>query len=125
MFIVGVALSAIFTTCEYRYLDVHHADHRAQHGVLRASYIFKIVIVTIEIAAAVAFGVTLYKKIHNVAAVLEWFISFLFTFYVLSFAVDLWPARHSEKGEFAMDRHGVHEVDGRAVDEHRTRNGYA
>lgn len=102
MFIVGVALSAIFTTIEYRYLDTHHADHRRMHRYLKASYIFKIVIVSIEIALAIAFAVTLYKHKYDAAGVLEWLVSFLLTFYLLSFAVDLWPAAHATKGAFVL-----------------------
>jgi hypothetical protein len=116
VFMIGVAISAIFTVAEYRYLDKHHSsdhnsvDYRRLHGFLKKSYIFKTVVVSLEIALAIAFGVVLYEsdkradqvdaKVHNVAAILEWLVSFVFTFYLLSFAVDLWPARRSEVGEF-------------------------
>lgn len=123
MFILGVALSAIFTTIEFRYLDVHHADHATQHGLLKASYLFKILIVTVEIALAVAFGVTLYKHIYAVSGVLEWTVSFLFTFYLLSFAVDLWPAAKASKGDFALENVMHHEHANGHVNGHA--NGYS
>lgn len=105
IFILGVALSAIFTTIELRYLDTHHENHALVHRYLKASYIFKIVIVSLDIALAIAFAATLFSGHgdHNASAVLEWLVSFLFTFYLLSFAVDLWPAAAAHKGDFAVE----------------------
>jgi hypothetical protein len=34
----------------------------------------------------------MFRKSQNSAAVLEWVISFIFTFYVMSFFLDLFPA---------------------------------
>lgn len=48
-------------------------------------------------ALAIAFGVTSKKKIYNTAAVLEWAVSFIFTFYILSFFIDLVPAVRRNK----------------------------
>lgn len=36
------------------------------------------------------------KKITNAAAVLEWAVAFIFTFYVFSFFIDLLPAVHTK-----------------------------
>jgi hypothetical protein len=33
-----------------------------------------------------------FKKVSNAAAVLEWAVAFIFTFYVFSFVIDLMPA---------------------------------
>jgi hypothetical protein len=40
----------------------------------------------------VAFIATNFKKQYNAAAILEWAVSFIFTFYVFSFIIDLIPA---------------------------------
>jgi len=42
------------------------------------------------------FIATNFKKIWNVAAVFEWIVAFVFTFYVLSFFIDLIPAVHGK-----------------------------
>lgn len=49
---------------------------------------------------AIAFAATNFKKQYNAAAILEWAVSFVFTFYVLSFVIDLAPAVHTHKGDF-------------------------
>jgi hypothetical protein len=41
---------------------------------------------------AIAFGTCNFKDKYNAAAVLEWAIAFIFTFYVFSFFIDLLPA---------------------------------
>lgn len=41
------------------------------------------------------FGVCDEKDISNTAAILEWAVSFVFTFYILSFVLDLAPAVRS------------------------------
>jgi hypothetical protein len=50
---------------------------------------------------AIAFAACNFKKASNAAAVLEWAIAFIFSFYVFSFYVDLFPAvrtRHAGAG---------------------------
>jgi hypothetical protein len=42
------------------------------------------------------FGVCNFKKQLNIAAVLEWAIAFIFTFYAFSFFIDLVPAIHTK-----------------------------
>lgn len=37
-----------------------------------------------------------FRAIDNAAAVLEWAVAFIFTFYVLSFFIDLLPAVHTK-----------------------------
>lgn len=41
---------------------------------------------------ATGFGVTHNQHKRNAAAILEWIVAFVFTFYVLSFVIDLLPA---------------------------------
>ncbi|KAJ7650720.1 Frag1/DRAM/Sfk1 [Roridomyces roridus] len=94
MFMVGVALSAIFTCIEYRWIskDFHYLRQ------LRVAYISKGLIAGILVVLAVAFGITLITA-PNVGAVLEWTISLGFTFYLLTFYYDLRQAKGVRKGE--------------------------
>jgi hypothetical protein len=116
LFMMGVVFSALFTTVEYRRLGKTFT----QHTVLGWSYRFKQGIVAVEVALSVAFGVTMYRKLHDTAAILEWceffsppppaegvlarlltdsaaVIAFAFTFYVLSFFFDLRPAARTKE----------------------------
>jgi type III secretory pathway component EscT len=66
---LGVVFSALFTTVEYRRLGQAFGKERK---ALVISYRFKQIIVCVEIALSVAFGVTMYRKLNDAAAVLEW-----------------------------------------------------
>jgi hypothetical protein len=46
----------------------------------------------VEAAVAIAFVVLGYKEHYTAAAVCEWTVSLIFTFYVWSFALDFLPA---------------------------------
>ncbi|KAL5333758.1 Frag1/DRAM/Sfk1 family-domain-containing protein [Aspergillus crustosus] len=102
MFLVAYLVSAIFICVEYLRIGIMY---RAQHRVLLASFVIKAFFVVVEIALAIAFGVCGWHQPHNrnAAAVLEWVIALVFTFYVLSFVVDLLPSvrtrRHVPQGE--------------------------
>ena len=48
---------------------------------LRASFWLKLVFIFLEVSLALAFGVTIYQRISNTAAVLEWTLAFGFGFY--------------------------------------------
>jgi hypothetical protein len=63
------------------------------HRVLRASFWIKLTFVVVELSLAIAFTVTSSRGHKNVAAYLEWVVAFIFTLYILSFVIDLWPAR--------------------------------
>lgn len=91
-FIGGYVISAVFICWEYQRLGIKYRQHR----VLRISFWIKLVFILVEVALAIAFGTCTFKEIYNVAAVLEWAISFIFTFYVLSFFIDLLPAIHTK-----------------------------
>jgi hypothetical membrane protein len=69
LFMLGVVFSALFTTVEYRRLGQAFGKERR---ALLVSYRCKQAIVCVEIALSVAFGVTMYRKLHDAAAVLEW-----------------------------------------------------
>jgi len=92
LFIAGYVISAIFICWEYQRLGIHYRQHR----ILRISFWIKLFFVLIEIALAIAFASCNFKGSANAAAVLEWAVAFLFTFYVLSFFVDLIPAVHAK-----------------------------
>lgn len=84
------------------------------------SFWIKLAFILIEVALAIGFGSCNFKKAYNAAAVLEWAIAFIFTFYVLSFFVDLIPAvgtKHGAKGgKTEMEREandGMEGVDNR------------
>jgi len=68
LFMLGVVFSALFTTIEYRRLGKTYTEH----PILKISYRFKQAIVCGEVALSVAFGVTMYRKLNDVAAILEW-----------------------------------------------------
>ncbi|KAI5449312.1 hypothetical protein NCC49_004814 [Naganishia albida] len=102
VFIVGVALSAIFQSAEIWSL---HKDHPDRNHLKRNS-IYKLIIVTFAILEAIGFGI-LYaicsgeantprcNRITSGAAAMEWAVSFTLIFYWLSLVMDLWPAGKS------------------------------
>lgn len=103
---------------------IHQKDYR-QHRVLRISFWIKLVFIIIEVILAIAFGSCNFKKAYNAAAVLEWAIAFIFTFYVFSFFIDLIPAVHTKHGKGAMG--GETEMEREANDgiaERREYDGY-
>jgi len=102
IFMVGVALSAIFSIIEYRWISKDFGGYRA----LRKAYIMKGVIAGLLIALAIAFAGALYGKGRtstNVGGVIEWVISFGFTLYLLTFAYDLRMSKGVHKGELTRD----------------------
>ncbi|KZW03729.1 hypothetical protein EXIGLDRAFT_662984 [Exidia glandulosa HHB12029] len=98
-FVLGVAVSAIFTVLEFRWIEKSYPD--ATH--LRRAYMLKGFLAVVLIAAAIAFGVTLGRK-QNVAAIIEWCISFGFTFYLLTFYADLRASRNVSAGELTREK---------------------
>ncbi|KAL5504447.1 hypothetical protein ACEPAH_8523 [Sanghuangporus vaninii] len=112
VFVVGTALSAIFTIIEFRWLD---KTFGYMFRKLRVAYIFKAVYATVLIVLAIAFGILLGRN-QNAGAVVEWVIAFLFTFYLLSFWYDLRQSRDYSKGELTRERfvNGNGHVDGHA-----------
>lgn len=106
-FIIGYVVSAILVCWEYQRLGIRKSPFTSlpsfgksrpnadtdfrEHRVLRASFWIKLFFIIVEIALAIAFGVTKNKS-YNTAAILEWAVAFIFTFYVFSFFIDLIPA---------------------------------
>jgi hypothetical protein len=88
LFIAGYVISAIFTCAEFQRLGIHFREHR----ILRMSFWIKLVFILLEIALAIVFAVCTFRGNKNVGAIIEWVIALVFTFWVLSFFVDLLPA---------------------------------
>ncbi|KAM0558441.1 hypothetical protein ACHAPJ_004631 [Fusarium lateritium] len=88
LFIGGYLISAVFICWEYQRLGINYREHR----VLRLSFWVKLTFILVELALIIAFGVCSRLDHRNAAAVLEWTISFIFTFYAVSFVIDLYPA---------------------------------
>lgn len=126
LFIAGYILSAIFICWEYQRLGHHYHDHK----ILRYSFYIKLAFILIELCLAIAFAVTNFLKASNAAAVLEWAVAFIFTFYVLSFYIDLFPAvrtrhmGHGFKSSNPADRQAAEEAMAEAgSDRHLTHPG--
>ena len=56
------------------------------------SFYIKLAFVIVEVLLAVAFVACTATKHYDAGAVLEWVIAFIFSAYVFSFYVDLYPA---------------------------------
>ncbi|KAI9808274.1 MAG: hypothetical protein M1825_004731 [Sarcosagium campestre] len=106
-FIGGYVISAIFLCWEYQRLGIHFRQHR----VLRISFWVKLAFIIVEIGLACGFGACLYKGRQNPGAILEWVIALIFTFWVLSFILDLYPATRTRK-----HKHGLQVVDGHQME---------
>lgn len=91
LFMAGYVISAIFICAEYQRLGVHFRQHR----ILRFSFWQKLAFILVEIVLAAVFVGTTFTDRQNIAAVFEWIIAFVFTFYVLTFFIDLLPAARS------------------------------
>ncbi|KAJ2977551.1 hypothetical protein NUW58_g7777 [Xylaria curta] len=94
LFIGGYLLSAIFLCWEFQRLGRKYRQHR----VLRISFWVKITFVVVELALAIGFGVTRRNHDLNTAAIIEWVVALVFSFYVFSFMIDLWPAVATRDG---------------------------
>ncbi|EXJ81481.1 hypothetical protein A1O3_07774 [Capronia epimyces CBS 606.96] len=92
LFIGGYIISAIFLCAEYQRLGIHYRNHR----ILRISFYVKLSFIIIEVIMAVVFAATSFNSQKNVAAVFEWLVALIFTFYILSFLLDLLPSVRSK-----------------------------
>ncbi|KAH7336537.1 Frag1/DRAM/Sfk1 family-domain-containing protein [Rhexocercosporidium sp. MPI-PUGE-AT-0058] len=93
LFIAGSCVTTIFLDASF--LSERWLRHRGQyreHRILRISFWIKLTFILLEVVLAIAFGTCNFKDKYNAAAVLEWTIAFIFTFYVFSFFIDLLPA---------------------------------
>lgn len=123
VFLAGYIISAIFICWEYQRLGIHYRQHR----VLRMSFWIKLTFIIVEVGLAIGFGVCGDRHEYNTAAILEWIVAFIFTFYVLSFAIDFLPAlrtkhHHSNETELDMAEQGA-AVNGTNGHHHATAGG--
>ncbi|EEH37982.1 hypothetical protein PAAG_00903 [Paracoccidioides lutzii Pb01] len=89
LFMGGYILSAVFVCAEYQRLGIYYR----QHTILAASFWTKLAFIFVEFSLAITFIVTgKQEKKKNIAAVMEWIIGYIFTFYVFSFIIDLLPS---------------------------------
>jgi D-alanyl-lipoteichoic acid acyltransferase DltB (MBOAT superfamily) len=65
---------------------------------LRTSFLVKLVFVGLCISLAAAFAATTYTKAFDAGASVEWAIGFVFSLYIFSFSIDLYPAIHTKNG---------------------------
>ena len=65
-----------------------------------------------EIVLAAVFASTTFSSKQNVAAVFEWIIALIFTFYVLTFFVDLLPAARNTQMMANVERFHMQDVEG-------------
>lgn len=119
LFIAGYVLSAVFICAEYQRLGIHYRNHR----ILKISFYVKLFFILIEVVLAVVFASTTFTSKQNVAAVFEWIVALVFTFYILSFLLDLLPSvrtkHHIPQGwrqaELEKGRHGDQTVPGAPI----------
>lgn len=99
LFILGYIVSAIFLCAEYQRLGRHY---EGQHRILAISFWIKLFFIFTEVILAIVFISTTSTHHRNVAAVFEWVIALIFTFYDASFILDLIPSvrtsRHIPQG---------------------------
>ncbi|QUC18930.1 uncharacterized protein UV8b_03171 [Ustilaginoidea virens] len=100
LFIGGYMLSAVFTCWEYQRLGIKNRQHR----ILRSSFWVKLAFILVELVLAVVFASTSFTRNRNVAAVFEWVIAFIFTFYIASFIIDLRPAVRTRRPSARFDK---------------------
>ena len=93
LFLGGYILSAIFLCAEYQRLGIHYRQHR----ILRMSFWIKLCFIIVEVTLAIIFAATAWNHHQNIAAGVEWVIALIFTLYVLSFMLDLFPSVRSKK----------------------------
>lgn len=95
IFIVFVGISALFSVAEYAALDRDYTHKR--HMIV--GLWLKVGWFIVEFIIAVAFVSSQHSHV-NTPAVLEWTVSFVYPFYQLIMAWDLWPAYNKKKGHY-------------------------
>ncbi|KXJ86547.1 Frag1/DRAM/Sfk1 [Microdochium bolleyi] len=101
VFIVGYLASAICICWQYQRLG---KQYRIEQPSLRLSFYMKLAFVLVEFVLAVAFVALLFYGRHDAAAVLEWILALVFALYVMSFAIDLYPAAYRGGADPEPDR---------------------
>lgn len=107
LFIAGYVVSAIFICAEYQRLGIHFREH----FILRFSFWVKLTFIIVEVILAIVFAATSFNKEQNVAGVFEWIVALFFTFYVLTFFIDLLPAARSKQEHTNIERMYMREAE--------------
>lgn len=115
LFIAGYMLSAVFICWEHQRLGIKNREHR----LLRDSFWIKLTFILLELALVITFAALSWVKQRNAAAVLEWVISVVFSFYVFSFVFDLWPAIRTKDSSARFPKPALRDSDS---DNHIQRN---
>jgi len=115
VFIVGVALSAVFTVMEFRWISKEFTEVRN----LKHAYITKAIIASMLILLAIGFAIALYQGSRHdneratfVGGILEWVIGFGFVFYLLTFYLDLRMSKGMRKGDLSREKLTAMQNDG-------------
>lgn len=69
------------------------------------------IFIIIEVILAIVFAVCAFDRQKNIAAVFEWIIALVFTFYVLTFSIDLLPATRSKQENSNVELMHMREVE--------------
>lgn len=94
-----------FSPYHYNINDL--SDYR-EHRILRLSFRIKLAFVIIEVLLAIAFVACTFTSHYLPGAILEWVIAFIFSAYIFSFFVDLYPAaatKHPQARFTTNNRH--------------------
>jgi hypothetical protein len=102
LFILGYIVSAVFICFEYRHLGNTNRDTK----MLNRSFWLKVLFILIELGLVIGFMFGMASGNSTTAAILEWIVSFVFTFYAISFAIDLWPAVRTKDGRVRAAKAG-------------------
>ncbi|KAL2074616.1 hypothetical protein VTL71DRAFT_8394 [Oculimacula yallundae] len=102
VFMGGYIASATCSCWEYQSLGSRGRDHIS----LRVSFWIKLVFILVQVSLAIAFISTLFTSTYNEAAILEWILAFTFGLYVVSYAIDLFPASHCKVSKLGPDVEG-------------------
>lgn len=96
LFVIGYLLSAIFICWEYQRLGVRNPEYK----ILATSFWVKLFFILVTIGLAIPFVVFTRRggSGKNVGAILEWVIAVVFSFFVFSFYIDLYPAVYTKNG---------------------------
>jgi len=92
LFIGGYVISACFTCAEYQRLGKRFREF----SILRVSFWMKLAFILVEVVLAIVFGVLNRLRRWNDAAIVEWIIALVYTFWVISFVIDFLPATRTK-----------------------------
>jgi hypothetical protein len=78
-----------------------NVDYRDER-LFRISWWVKLAFIIVELGLVIGFMFSMVRGNWNTSAILEWIVSFFFTFYAMSFILDLWPAVATKNGHIPL-----------------------